>query len=179
MALRKASTYSKKKARPFTRISRKKSKAYIKTVPSNKLAKYHQGSPADFSAGNHDFMITLVAEERAQVRDNALESCRMYLTKILDEGALGKYYMEIKAFPHHMLRENKLSAGAGADRLSTGMTHSYGIIIGRAALVSPGKVIIAISCADEKTAKLARDTLIKIKAKLPCSARVKFEKIVK
>ena len=177
MALRKASAYSKKRGRPFTRISRNKSKSYIKSVPHSKIVKFRQGSAHDFQTGKHAFAARLFAEERVQIRDNALEACRMYLSKFLDENLPGQYYLALKVYPHHILRENKLSAGAGADRISTGMSHSYGVIIGRAAMVSPGQEIIFISCTTEKAARLAREALIHLKAKLPCASRVVFEKL--
>ncbi|MBS3089270.1 50S ribosomal protein L16 [Candidatus Pacearchaeota archaeon] len=174
MALRKASAYSKKKARPFTRKSRNKNRAYIKTVPGSKIAKFHQGAAEDYRAGKHSFFVRIIANQKTQIRDNALESCRMYLTKILDEQILGQYYLALKVYPHHILRENKLSAGAGADRISTGMTHSYGVVIGRAAIVNAGQEIFFISCSNEKAARLARDMLNVIKAKLPCATKVSF-----
>lgn len=177
MALRKASAYSKKVARPFTRISRTKSQAYIKTVPQNKIVKYHIGNQKDFKEGKHPFMISFIAEEPAQIRDNALEAARQLITKTLDSDAAGQYYLNVKAFPHHFLRENKTAAGAGADRMSSGMTHSYGIIIGRAAKVNTGQEILTVSCANQKTAQIARNVLSSVKAKMPCKVSILFEKI--
>jgi len=177
MALRKASAYSKKKARPFTRNSRKAGKAYIKTVPVSKIAKYNGGNQKDFESGKHPYQIKLITEERVQIRDNALEAARMFVIKMLDAGAIGQYYLMVKVHPHHMLRENKTAAGAGADRLSSGMKHSYGIVIGRAAMVNPGQEVFFISCANEKSARVARDALQDIKSKLPGRSRVIFEKI--
>ncbi|MEK6888642.1 MAG: 50S ribosomal protein L16 [Nanoarchaeota archaeon] len=177
MALRKASSYSKKRARAFTRISKRKSKAYIKTVPQNKVVKFHIGNQKDFNLGNHKYVVECVAEEAVQIRDNALEAARMYITKVMDTSALGQYYLGIKVFPHHFLRENKTAAGAGADRLSSGMTHSYGIVIGRAARVNPGQTIFMVSCPNDRIARIARDTLNKIRAKLPCKSRIVFQQI--
>lgn len=177
MALRKASAYSKKKARPFTRRSRSKQKAYIKTVPGIKIAKFQMGNQKALLEGKHPFIVRLISDERVQIRDNALEACRMFVNKVLDTDALGQYYFEIKVYPHHILRENKTAAGAGADRLSSGMKHSYGISIGRAAIVNAGKDVFFISCENEKAARVARQALQEIKAKLPCRSRVTFEKI--
>jgi len=179
MAIRKASSYSKKKARPFTRISRRKSKSYIKTVPQNKIVKYHIGSQVDYRDGKHTYQVRLIAGEKAQIRDNALEAARQLLTKALDEQALGQYYLAVKVYPHHYLRENKTAAGAGADRMSSGMTHSYGIIIGRAARVNPGQDIFFISGATDKVARIARDALGAVKAKMPCKVSIVFEQIKK
>ena len=177
MALRKASSYSRKKARPYTRNSKSKAKAYIKTVPIVKIAKYTSGSARDFEENKHPYVVKLMSDEAIQIRDNALEAARMYLVKMMDRGALGQYFLSVKVHPHHMLRENKTAAGAGADRLSSGMKHSYGIVIGRAAMVKSNQEVFFISCANEKSARIARDALQDIKAKLPCRAKISFEKV--
>lgn len=175
MALRKALAYSKKPARPYTRNSKRKGKSYIKTIPFSKIVKFSGGAEKDFREGKHPFEVKLIAEQWCQVRDNALESCRMFITKALDNNALGQYFLVVKAHPHHMLRENKSAAAvAGADRISTGMTQSFGVVIGRAAMVNAGQEIFFVSCASEKAAQAARDALTKIKAKVPCKSRVIF-----
>ena len=115
MALRKASAYSKKRVQPYTRTSRNKTRAYIKTVPFSKIVKLTAGDQGAFEAGKFPFEISYVTEESVQIRDNALEACRMYLTKMLDMHALGQYFMAVKVFPHHLVRENKSAGGmAGA-----------------------------------------------------------------
>jgi len=179
MALRKASAYSKFKPMPFTRISKNKSKSYIKTVPHNKVVKFHHGAQTDYAQGKHEYAVTMFAEEKVLIRDNSLESARMAITKMLDEQILGQFYLAVKVFPHHFLRENKTAGGAGADRISTGMTQSFGVIIGRAAIVGAGKPIFFISCANEKAARIARDALDMVRAKVPCRTRIVFEKIIK
>lgn len=178
MGLRKASAYSKKRVRPYTRKSSKKSKAYVKAVPPIKIVKYNMGDSRGYNTGRHTHIVRMVAEEKAQMRDNSLESCRMLVNKALDKGAPGMYYFVVKTFPHHILRENKAAGGtAGADRLSHGMKHSFGVTIGRAAIITPGKEVFWVSCANEKTAQIARDALTKVKAKVPFRNRIIFEKI--
>ncbi|MEK6892899.1 MAG: 50S ribosomal protein L16 [Nanoarchaeota archaeon] len=178
MALRKALAYSKKYARPFTRNSKAKDKAYIKTIPYSKIVKFDGGDRMSWISGKNTYNVYLIAEEWAQIRDNALESGRMHLIKELDLNALGQYYLLVKVHPHHFLRENKSAAAvAGADRISTGMTQSYGVVIGRAALVHAGKMIFFISCANEKVAQAAKHALQKIRAKMPCKTRIVFEKL--
>ena len=177
MALRKAGTYSKKYARPFTRTSRNKSKSYIKTIPVTKVVKFHVGNQIDYANGKHTYAVSMISEQKVQVRDTALEAARMALTKELDEKILGQYYLAVKVYPHHFLRENKLAAGAGADRMATGMTQSYGVIIGRAALVGAGQPLFFISTATEKGAQIARDALQKVRAKVPCATRLVFRKL--
>ncbi|MEK6854822.1 MAG: 50S ribosomal protein L16 [Nanoarchaeota archaeon] len=177
MGLRKASAYSKKKARPYTRKSGVKNRAYIKTVPPSKIVKFTMGDVKGYNEKKHTYQVRLISEERIQIRDNALESCRMLINKILDQEIPGGYYLAIRVYPHHILRENKTAAGAGADRLSSGMKHSFGVTIGRAALVDKGKEIIFISCANERAARIAKNALAKLKSKVPCKTKITFEKI--
>jgi len=175
-SLRKASSYSKKKARPFTRLSKNKKKAFIKVSPHNKIVKYNMGNQADYDKGKHKFVLRLISENKVQIRDSALESCRMLLNKLLDKDLPGQFYFKINIFPHHILRENKTAAGAGADRLSSGMKHSFGVIIGRAAMVKPGQDVLLVSCTNEKAAQIVKKTLSMVKAKLPCKSKIVFEK---
>jgi len=178
MALRKALAYSKKIARPYTRNSRRQDKSYIKTIPYSKIVKFSEGNEKDFKEGKHTYEVSLVSKEKIQIRDNALEACRMAITKVMDEQALGLYFLQIRVHPHHFLRENKSAAAvAGADRISTGMTQAFGVVIGRAAIVKPGQRIIFVSCANEKTAKITRDALTSLKSKLPCKSQVIIEKV--
>src|SRR3989344_6573944 len=178
MALRKASAYSKKKARPFTRKSGVKSKSYIKAVPFSKIVKFNMGDMRGFNDGKHTFIVRLISEEKVQIRDNSLEACRMFIHKDLEIAAPGAYYLAVKPFPHHILRENKTAAGAGADRLSSGMKHSYGVTMGRTAIVNPGKDIFTVTCTNEKSARIARAALQKIKSKLPCRSKIVFGKMI-
>ncbi len=176
-SLRKASSYSKKKARPFTRKANTRKKAYIKVVPPNKIVKYNMGDQKSFVKGKHKFALRFLSTEKVQIRDNALEAGRQLLNKILDTKLPGQYYLVLKVYPHHILRENKTAAGAGADRLSSGMSHSYGVNIGRAAIVKAGKEIFFISTPDERTAREARNALFSVKTKLPCKGKILFEKL--
>jgi large subunit ribosomal protein L10e len=178
-SLRKASSYSSRvSVRPYTRKSRNKRKAYIKTIPGLKITKFHLGDQKDSESGKHKFKIRLITEEKCLVRDNALESCRTLLNKVLDKFTPGQYYIELKVYPHHILRENKSAGGqAGADRTSTGMTQSFGTVIGRAAIVGAGKDILFVTCTNERAASFAKTALYSIRPKLPCRTRIIYEKL--
>src|SRR3989344_4147309 len=177
VSLRKASAYSKKKVRPYTRKSGKKKKAFIKAVPPSKIVKFSMGDRRGFANGKHKFSVKFISKERVQIRDNSLESCRTLLNKTLDKKAPGQYYFEIKVYPHHILRENKMAAGAGADRLSSGMSHSFGVTVGRAAIVNAGKEIFVVTTETEKNARDARDALKMIRTKIPCKGSIVFSKL--
>ncbi len=177
VSLRKASAYSKKKARPFTRKSKSRKKSYIKTIPGMKISKFDMGNQSDYRKGKHNYNIKLVSKEKIQIRDNALEACRTLLNKQLEREIPGQYYFNIKVYPHHLLRENKTAAGAGADRLSSGMKHSFGIIVGRAAMVKAGGEILFVSVTNERAAHIAKRAMGTVKSKVPCRAKVVFEKV--
>jgi large subunit ribosomal protein L10e len=177
MGLRKASSYSKHYARPYTRKSKNKSKAYIKVIPHNKVIKYNFGNVQGFYQQKFKYVLRFVATENANLRDNALESGRLIINKTLETEAPKQFYLEIKTHPHHILRNNKTAAGAGADRLSTGMTKSFGITEGRAAMVRPGKDIFFVACENEQTVKIARRAFAMAKPKIPCRSKIVFEKV--
>ncbi len=176
MALRKASAYSKKKTRPYTRKSNVRSKSYIKTIPQNKIVKYHMGDINAFKQGKFPFFFRLVSLEKVQIRDNAIEASRQLIHKILQKELIEQYFFLIKIHPHHFLRENKMLTGAGSDRMQTGMQLSFGKTIGRAALVPRGKEIFIVAVGTEKAAKIARKALSIAKSKLPCKVKILSEK---
>jgi large subunit ribosomal protein L10e len=107
------------------------------------------------------------AKEGSQIRSNSLESARQVAVKRL-ESTLGKanFLLRLHKFPHHILRENPLASGAGADRLSTGMKMSFGKPIGLAAQVQAGDIIYEVRSDNEAIAKKALEL---IKCKLPNS----------
>jgi large subunit ribosomal protein L10e len=47
----------------------------------------------------------------------------------------------LRVYPHVLLRENKMIATAGADRLQEGMRRAFGKSTGLAARIRPGQVI--------------------------------------
>merc|ERR1712019_178155 len=95
------------------------------------------------------FVAHLVCDEKQQVSSEALEACRVSVNKHLTK-TIGKdaYHIKIRAHPFHVLRANKMLSCAGADRLSSGMRHSYGKPIGVSARVNIGQVLISVRSKD-------------------------------
>merc|ERR1712160_178931 len=79
----------------------------------------------------------------------ALEAARVAINKHLTKH-IGKdaYHIKIRAHPFHVLRANKMLSCAGADRLSSGMRHSYGKPIGVAARVDIGQILLSVRAKD-------------------------------
>ncbi len=174
--LRKASAYSKRKVRPYTRQSNVQSKSYIKTVPNHKIVKFKMGDIKRYDKEGFNYVLKLKSLEKVQIRDNALEAVRQLIHKAVDKELAGNYYFEVKPFPHHILRENKMLTGAGADRMQSGMQQSFGKASGRAAIVKPGKEILIVAVPTQKSTKTARHALQIARAKLPCKTKIIMEK---
>ena len=172
MALRKASSYSKKHVVPFTRISKLKSRSYIKTVPPQKIVKFYMG----IAKNTFPHRLRVLSEHRVQIRDNALEACRQFIHKQLDTGLAGQYYFRVIHFPHHIQRENKMLTGAGADRMSSGMAHSFGQSIGIAAQVKKDARLFSIFC-NEQMVPAARKILDEARIKIPGRKTIIVEKV--
>ena len=177
--LRKATAYSKKIVVPYTRVSKKKGKSYIKTSPQQKIVKFSMGKEKVYRKGKLPHVLTLVSMENVQIRQNALEACRQYINKKLDKELNGQYFFKIFPFPHHIQRENKMLTGAGADRMQTGMQLSYGKSAGKSAIVKANTNLFMVAVANEKATSLVRKIYKQIKSKLPCKTKVLYEEIKK
>jgi len=176
MALRKAAAYTKKKARPFTRKSKVKSKSYIKTIPNSLVIKFRMGDLPGYRDGKYKIVLIAKSHEKVQIRDHALEAMRQFLNRFLTEKFKKEFYFEVKPYPHNILRENKMLTGAGADRMQTGMSLSFGKSIGRAAFVKPGQEIFRIAVITPKQESEARQLIKSIKSRIPCKLYVETER---
>ncbi len=169
MGLRPARCY-RKVERPYTRTAKRRvNKALVKGVPDPRIRIFDLGNPKK----PYKYEVRLVAVQPVQIRHNALESIRIFLNKKLDK-AFGKenYWLKIRIYPHHVMRENALLSGAGADRLQTGMKHAFGRPIGRAAQVDKGQTIVSVFVMTDKAAEKARQIMKSVTPKLPLRYKV-------
>lgn len=172
--LRKANAYSKRHVTPFTRVSRKRQKSFIKVVPPQKIVKFEMGKPSLAHEGKLPHILRVISTEKVQVRHNALEACRQYLNKKLDLELNGQYVFKVVPFPHHIQRENKMLTGAGADRMQTGMQLAFGKSIGKAAILKPGKELFIFQLPTEKAVQVTRKLIRQIDSKLPGAIRTDY-----
>ncbi|MGC9011500.1 50S ribosomal protein L16 [Thermogladius sp.] len=165
MPLRPARCYTHFSGPPYTR------KEYIPGVPQPKITKFEMGNPK----GDYQYVLKLVAVEAGQIRHNALEAARVMINKRMSVVAGDvNYYLKVKKYPHHVIRENKMMAFAGADRLQDGMRLSFGKPIGLAARVSPGDVIVELYVKKEHLDEAKKSMKIAA-SKLPLPTRVVVE----
>jgi len=172
--LRKASAYSKKKVTPYTRVSKRRQKSFIKTVPHQKIVKFTMGNHQSYDKNKLLHQLTVISDEKVQIRHNALEACRQFINKKLEKKFADQYLFKVIPFPHHIQRENKMLTGAGADRMQTGMQLSYGKSMGKAAILKKGSKIFFISLPTEKSVVFARKTIKQVKSKLPCKIKILY-----
>lgn len=176
MALRKAGAYTKRYARPYTRKSKVRQKSYIKTIPNTKVVKLRMGDLVGYKDGKYKIILSIKSKQGLQIRDNALEAVRQFLNRELLEKIGKEFYLELKTYPHHILRENKMLTGAGADRMQTGMALSFGKTIGRAAMIKPGQTLFIIGVQTPKQESDSRKIIGSIRARLPCTVQIDVEK---
>lgn len=140
--------------RSFTRIAPKvQRKNFLGGVPGVRTR--------DFAIGNqtkdYNTVLDVIAKESIQIRDNAIEALRQKLVKKLT-AEIGKdeYFIKIRLYPHHILREHKSASGAGADRVSKGMKLAYGKNNGRAVQIRKGQILLSIVIDESKVPKVKK-----------------------
>ncbi|MEM4260558.1 MAG: 50S ribosomal protein L16 [Candidatus Woesearchaeota archaeon] len=169
--IRKGVSY-RRLERPYTRKSKFRSKSFVRAVPHSKIAKFEFGEKGK----KFEYTLELRPKIALQIRHNALESARMTCNRYLEKniGKIG-YNMKLRVYPHQVLRENPLAAGAGADRMSTGMAHSFGKTIGLAARVMRNQAILEVS-VNKPHLEIAKHSLQRAIYKIPCGCNITITK---
>lgn len=111
---------------------------YISGKPQIKIARFSSGQ----AASNYDYKVELLATEKIQIRHNSLEAARLAANKRMATAGEMSFFSILRVYPHVVLRENKMIATAGADRLQEGMRRAFGKATGLAARVKPGQVLL-------------------------------------
>src|SRR5919204_4221547 len=128
----KGVNYREPRGMPYVR------REYISGKPQNKIARFSSGQAKD---NYYDYKIELIPTEEIQVRHNALEAARLAANKRMAVAGEMSFFSILRVYPHVVLRENKMIATAGADRLQEGMRRAFGKATGLAARVKPGQVL--------------------------------------
>jgi len=153
--------------RAYTRKSKYRSKGFIKAVPVSKIVKFNFGNlKKDFPK-----TVNLLSKQRIQIRHNAIESARVTVVRHLNKTIGRNYHFQIRIYPHHVLRENKMITGAGADRMQTGMQHAFGKAMGLAAQVKIKQALFTVH-VDKDDVEHARKALQSCAYKLPCKCGI-------
>src|SRR6478672_6215607 len=148
---------------PFVR------REYIRGKPQNKIARFASGQPKN----RYDYLLELVVTERIQIRQNSLEAARLAANKTMSQAGDMSFFARLRVYPHVILRENKMIATAGADRLQEGMRRAFGKSTGLAARVHPGQVIFEAYVTTQNL-NLAKDAFKVASSKIGCPAVTKI-----
>jgi len=149
-------------------------KNYIGATPALRIRQFNMGNPKL----KYNLIADLKVKEGFDLRDNAIESARMAINRQLVK-TLGKdgFFMKVRVYPSNILRENKAAQGAGADRVSQGMSMSFGKPVGRAARVRAGKIIYSVLCMKGQEADV-KDALMRAKSRFSSDVVVIFHEDV-
>lgn len=152
--LRKGHSYSRITKRAYTRKSKFKKKGYVKAVPVSKIVKYDMGDLIKVFPRK----VHLVSKQAVQIRHNAVESARILINRQINQKLGVNYRLKLRLYPHHVLRENKMLTGAGADRMQSGMQRAFGKPMGVAAQVKKGQKLFTVH-VDEDGVEKAKQAL--------------------
>lgn len=143
-------------------------------APNPKVARFTTGK----YRSDYDFTLKLVSDGRVQIRHNALEAARVAASKKVV--LLGEENFCLKVIPSIglVLRENKMIATAGADRLQEGMRKAFGKPIGLAARVKQGTVILTLGVMKENLDK-AKEAMWAAGTKLPMKTHTEIVELQK
>ncbi|MBI3841410.1 MAG: 50S ribosomal protein L16 [Thaumarchaeota archaeon] len=150
------------------------SKQFAPGAPNPKVARFTTGK----ANPDYDFMLKLISEGRVQVRHNALEAARVAANKKMALIGEESYFLLVKTYPHIILRENKMIATAGADRLQEGMRKAFGKPIGLAARVGIGDTVLELSLKAENLDK-GKEAMKAASTKLPMKTKTEILQLEK
>lgn len=164
----KGRNYKHPKGQSYTRGK------YIHGSPALKISRFTMGDTKTKFAHR----VSLLSQNGVQIRHNALEAARVAANKVLSD-ALGEtgYLLHLRVFPHIILRENRMIATAGADRLQEGMRRAFGKPSGRAARVKPDQPVLSIYVNDAAV-EHAKNALKVSAGKLPTPCKIVVEDLV-
>ncbi|EZQ06952.1 50S ribosomal protein L10e [Candidatus Acidianus copahuensis] len=164
MPLRPGRCYRHFSGPPYTR------KEYIPGVPMPKITKFTMGDPRK----EYDYEVKLILKQIGQIRHNALEAARVIAFKQIAKmiGNETDFFLWVLKYPHHVIRENKMMAFAGADRLQDGMRLSFGKPIGTAArILKQGDTLMVLKVKKEHV-EFAKKAFKVASSKLPIDTEI-------
>ncbi len=153
---------------------KKPKKNYIKSLPHTSLIVFNMG----LNRPTYDTLYTLSSDQDVQLRSNALEAARQVANKHLERELVNNYYLTVVTYPHNVIREKKRATGAGADRLSQGMSLSFGSPSSICARVKRGQVILRLR-ALASSKDVARSALKRAASKLSGTYTISMAPVAK
>lgn len=140
-----------------------------------------------FTSGNSKLLVqpkrlALYSRSTVQVPEKVYETFRLSVLKKIENVCLGSlksdYCIVFHKYPHQLLRFHAIASGAKADRISEGMSNSFGSNFMKASKIKEGDLFFTVYLADKYdslTKKLSKE-IKKACAKLPFNFYIIEEK---
>ncbi len=149
-------------------------KEYIGGTPQSKIKIFKSGDPNQA----YNYEVTLKAEGKCEIKSRSLESIRLHINRNLTKKLTkSKFYFKIPIYPHQIVRRNAQLGFAGADRISKGMSLSFGKPKFRVAMVKKGQTIAFVRVMNKGDVEIAREVLKGAIKKIPGKGKIVTEKI--
>jgi len=147
-------------------------KDYIRKIPGSRIVQYDmENLSAEFP-----LTVSLAVKKPTKLSHNALEAARIAANRYMQRrsGRLG-YHLKIRVYPHHIVRENPMATGAGADRVQDGMRKAFGKAVSSVAIVDADQKIVTID-TNKRYFKDAKEALRRAAMKFPVPCRIVVDK---
>ncbi len=166
--LRPAHTMRDASSQSWSRYSLKNPKKnYVKSLPHTSLLIFKMGVEKPY-----DVELRLESQQPIQLRSNALEAARLLVNKQLEAQLPQNYLLRVLVYPHNVIREHKMAQGAGADRISQGMSLSFGKGISVAARVRRNQALFSLRVSSGNR-RFATEALKKAALKLSGAYKIR------
>lgn len=162
--------YSKWTRRPYQhKRSANHRREYARGGSQSKIVRFWGGNKEQ-DWKDWELVVGLKVNKQIQISSNSLEAIRITINGVLQR-KLGRqnFRLRIRPKPFQKIRENRMLAFAGADRVQSGMRNSFGRSMGVAARVRAGQIIVDIGTHLRNLAEV-RDRLriASMKVSSPC-----------
>ena len=139
-------------------------RTYIRGVPDPRLQIFTMGKRnPDF-----DYVVKITVVELGNINNLSIEAARVAANRHMRKNiGVSNYYLKILLFPFHVIREHKMMAFAGADRLQDGMRHAFGKACGTAVRINRINKDIMLIKIKKQNIKFAKEALKRAMMKFP------------
>ena len=151
--------YSSWSRRPYQhKRSANHRREYARGGAQSKIVRFWGGNKQRDWA-DWELVVGMKVNHQIQISSNSLEAIRITINGVLQR-QLGRlnYRLRIRPKPFQKIRENRMLAFAGADRIQSGMRNSFGRSSGVCARVRAGQIIVDVGTSI-KDLPVVRDRL--------------------
>ncbi len=164
--------YSKWTRRPYQyKRSSNRRREFARGGAQSKIVRFWGGNK-EAPWEDWELVVGLKVNSQVQISSNTLEAIRITINGVLQR-KLGRqnYRLRIRPKPFQKIRENRMLAFAGADRVQSGMRNSFGRSTGVCARVRAGQIIVDVGTYI-RNLPLVRDRLRVANMKVPSSCQI-------